>query len=134
MTVKRRYNKQEFARRGDAIYDRKVRPYLSAADDGKFVAVDIDRGGRSGNHNHRPVQRDRVAEGREGAKDAVAANQRGLDMFAARQIDHERDHAAMRQVGALQNLPDFDKHEILGQIDAPQMRAYPLEIIRRQCR
>jgi hypothetical protein len=44
MAVKRRYNKREFARRGDTIYDAKVRPHLTAADDGKFVALDIDTG------------------------------------------------------------------------------------------
>jgi hypothetical protein len=40
----RRYNKEEFARRGDEVYKRLVRPQLKAADDGKFVAVDIETG------------------------------------------------------------------------------------------
>ena len=39
-----RYSKEEFARRGDAIYERDIRPHLSAADDGKFVAIDIETG------------------------------------------------------------------------------------------
>jgi hypothetical protein len=43
-SVKRRYPKDEFARRGDEIYERAVRPHLTAADDGKFVAVDIETG------------------------------------------------------------------------------------------
>jgi hypothetical protein len=43
-TVQRRYSKKEFARRGDDLYDRKVRPHLGAEDDGKFVALDIDSG------------------------------------------------------------------------------------------
>ena len=43
-TVERRYSKKEFARRGDALYDAKVRPLLTAEDDGKFVALDIDTG------------------------------------------------------------------------------------------
>ncbi len=43
-TVTRRYSKKEFARRGDAHYDSKVRPHLAAEDDGKFVALDIDTG------------------------------------------------------------------------------------------
>jgi hypothetical protein len=43
-TVKRRYSKSEFVRRGDALYDSKVCPHLTAEDDGKFVALDIDTG------------------------------------------------------------------------------------------
>lgn len=39
---KRRYSKDEFARRGDEIYDREIRPRLSASDEGKIVAIDID--------------------------------------------------------------------------------------------
>jgi hypothetical protein len=41
---KRRYGKEEFARRGDAIYDRDVRPHLKAEDEDKFVAIDIESG------------------------------------------------------------------------------------------
>jgi hypothetical protein len=43
-SVKRRYSKEEFARRGDAIYDSQVRPRLKPADKGKFAAVDIESG------------------------------------------------------------------------------------------
>jgi hypothetical protein len=43
-TTKRRYSKEEFARRGDAIYESAVRPNLSPDDAGKFVAVDIETG------------------------------------------------------------------------------------------
>ncbi len=39
-----RYSKEEFAERGDAIYDRVIRPRLSDEDDGKFVAIDIETG------------------------------------------------------------------------------------------
>ena len=42
--TKRRYSKEVFARRGDEIYDKKVRPHLSAKDIGKFAAVDIETG------------------------------------------------------------------------------------------
>ena len=42
--VTRRYSKKEFVRRGDALYESKVHPRLSAEDDGKFVALDIDTG------------------------------------------------------------------------------------------
>ena len=43
-SVKRRYSKEEFARRGDAIYDNDVRPQLKPTDEGKFAAIDIDSG------------------------------------------------------------------------------------------
>ena len=43
-TTKRRYSKEEFARRGDAIYESEVRPKLKPADEGKFVAIDIETG------------------------------------------------------------------------------------------
>ena len=39
-----RYSKSEFARRGDAIYERDVRSQVKTADEGKFVAVDIETG------------------------------------------------------------------------------------------
>jgi hypothetical protein len=39
-----RYSKEEFARRGDAIYDRAVRPVVKKSDKGKFVAIDIESG------------------------------------------------------------------------------------------
>jgi hypothetical protein len=41
---KRRYSKKEFARRGDALVESKVRPHLTAADADKFVAIDIETG------------------------------------------------------------------------------------------
>jgi hypothetical protein len=39
-----RYSKEEFARRGNEIFEREVHPRLSAQDDGKFVAIDIETG------------------------------------------------------------------------------------------
>jgi hypothetical protein len=39
-----RYSKEEFARRGQEIYDRVIRPALRPEDDGKFVAIDIETG------------------------------------------------------------------------------------------
>jgi hypothetical protein len=39
-----RYSKEEFARRGDEMYERVVRPQLSESDMGKFVALDIETG------------------------------------------------------------------------------------------
>lgn len=37
-----RYSKEEFARRGDEIYNRVVRPLLKKEDEGKFVVIDIE--------------------------------------------------------------------------------------------
>jgi hypothetical protein len=41
---KPRYPKEEFAKRGDAIYRRDILPHLEPRDDGKFVAIDIETG------------------------------------------------------------------------------------------
>ena len=43
-STKPRYSKEEFARRGDAIYLKEVRPKLKADDVGKFAAIDIESG------------------------------------------------------------------------------------------
>ena len=43
-SVKRRYSKEEFARRGDAIYENDILPKLAAKDVGKFLAIDIETG------------------------------------------------------------------------------------------
>ena len=40
----RRYCKEEFARRGDALVESKVRPKVTAAEADKFVAIDIETG------------------------------------------------------------------------------------------
>jgi hypothetical protein len=39
-----RYSKQEFARRGDEVYNRDIRPQHEAGNQGKFVAIDIESG------------------------------------------------------------------------------------------
>ena len=39
-----RYGHEEYARLGKEVYARQVRPRLTPADDGKYVAVDIDTG------------------------------------------------------------------------------------------
>lgn len=39
-----RYSKEEFARRGNEIYERDLKPRFTAEDDGKFVAIDIETG------------------------------------------------------------------------------------------
>jgi hypothetical protein len=43
-SVKRRYSKEEFAGRGDAVYEKDVRPQLKPSDEGKFAAIDIESG------------------------------------------------------------------------------------------
>ena len=42
--IKRRHSKQEFAHRGDTIYENDVRPQRKSEDEGKFAAIDIDTG------------------------------------------------------------------------------------------
>ena len=39
-----RYSKEEFARRGDAIYERDIRPLAEPVHADKFVAIDIETG------------------------------------------------------------------------------------------
>lgn len=39
-----RYSREEFAQRGQVIYERQVRPALRADDEGKFVAIDLESG------------------------------------------------------------------------------------------
>ena len=41
---KPRYSKEEFARRGDEIYDREISPHVEPDDKGKFVVIDIETG------------------------------------------------------------------------------------------
>ncbi len=42
--IERRYSNEEFARRGDAIYEKDILPKLAAKDTGKFLAIDIETG------------------------------------------------------------------------------------------
>ena len=42
--TKRRYSKEEIARRGDSIYQADVLPRLVMEDAGKFAAIDVDSG------------------------------------------------------------------------------------------
>jgi hypothetical protein len=39
-----RYSKEEFARRGNEIYESQIRPLVEAGNRGKIVAIDIDSG------------------------------------------------------------------------------------------
>jgi hypothetical protein len=42
MKTQPRYSKEEFARRGDAIYENELRPILEKDSEGRFVAIDIE--------------------------------------------------------------------------------------------
>ena len=45
MTVRQpRYSKEEFARRGNEIYERDIRPQVETDNTGRFVAIDIETG------------------------------------------------------------------------------------------
>ena len=45
MTIKQpKYNKEEFAKRGNEIYTAKIRPQVEPANNGKIVAIDIETG------------------------------------------------------------------------------------------
>ena len=45
MTIRQpRYSKEEFARRGDEIYETQVRQQVEEGDHGKIVAIDIETG------------------------------------------------------------------------------------------
>lgn len=39
-----RIDRQEIARRGEAIFERSILPRLSGVDDGKYVAIDVETG------------------------------------------------------------------------------------------
>jgi len=39
-----RYSKEEFAKRGDEIYERDVRQIVEKGNEGKYVAIDIESG------------------------------------------------------------------------------------------
>lgn len=43
-SLQSRQNRDEFARRGDELYEREIRPRLRAEDQGKFVVIDIETG------------------------------------------------------------------------------------------
>ena len=43
-TLKPHFSKEEFSRRGDAIYERDIRCIVEPGNEGKFVAIDIETG------------------------------------------------------------------------------------------
>ena len=44
MKVRPRFTKEEFARRGDEIYEQKLRSLLESRHRGEFVVIDIETG------------------------------------------------------------------------------------------
>ena len=45
MTIRApRYSDEEFARRGDAIYEKDILPHVKPEDENKYVAIDIENG------------------------------------------------------------------------------------------
>jgi hypothetical protein len=45
MTVRHpRYSKEEFAQRGDYLYETQIKPQVEAGNDGKIVAIDLETG------------------------------------------------------------------------------------------
>jgi hypothetical protein len=45
MTVRQpRYSKEEFAQRGDALYESQIRPQVEEGNHGKIVAIDLETG------------------------------------------------------------------------------------------
>jgi hypothetical protein len=39
-----RYSKEEFAQRGDYLYETQIKPQVEAGNDGKIVAIDLETG------------------------------------------------------------------------------------------
>ena len=43
-SVQPRYSKEEFARRGDALYEQHIRPNFEPSHNGQFAVIDIETG------------------------------------------------------------------------------------------
>jgi hypothetical protein len=79
-----RYSKEDFARRGNELYEKQVRPQVEAGNKGKVVAIDIDTGAF------------------EVAEDTLAASQRLLGRVPDAQIWCVRiGYPAVHRFGAL---------------------------------
>ena len=96
--------------------------------------VDVDRRGHPGYQHHRAVERDGVAEGGERTEYTVAADHRDLNVLAACELDHQRNHAAVREVSAFERLVDFNQDHLLMEIGGAQMWADQFKIVRSQRR
>jgi hypothetical protein len=83
MTVRQpRYSKEEFARRGNEIYESQVRSQVEAGNHGKIVAIDIETGAF------------------ELAKDSLTASDQLLTQYPDAQIWFVRiGHRAVHRIG-----------------------------------
>ncbi len=83
MTINQlRYSKEEFARRGNEIYESHVRPQVEEGNHGKIVAIDIETGAF------------------ELAKDSLTASDQLLAQYPDAQIWFVRiGHRAVHRVG-----------------------------------
>jgi hypothetical protein len=83
MTVQQlRYSKDEFARRGNEIYESQVRPQVEQGNHGKIVAIDIETGAF------------------EVADDTIVASDRLLERYPDAQIWRVRiGHKAVHRFG-----------------------------------
>ena len=75
-----RYSKEEFARRGDAIYENELRSVLESGSEGKFVAIDIE----TGNHE--------IAEDELTASDRLLARVPNAQIWLRRIGSHYAHH------------------------------------------
>jgi hypothetical protein len=66
-----RYSKEEFARRGEAIFERDIRPHLKPGHDEVFVLIDIETGAYEIDADElRASDRLRALSGRSGVDEA----------------------------------------------------------------
>ncbi|MGV0025426.1 hypothetical protein [Phormidesmis priestleyi] len=85
-----RYSKEEFARRGNEIYETQIRPQVEEGNHGKIVAINIDTGAF------------------ELAKDTITASDRLLERYPDAQIWCVRiGHKGVYRfgIGRLRRLP-----------------------------
>jgi hypothetical protein len=81
-----RYNKEEFARRGDEIYESQVRPQVEAGNYGKIVVIDIETGAFEVADDILPAT-DRLFERFPDAQPwIVRIGYRAVDRFGARSL------------------------------------------------
>jgi hypothetical protein len=82
-----KYSKEEFARRGNEIYETQVRPQVEEGNRGKIVAIDIETGAF------------------ELAKDTMTASDRLLERYPDAQIWRVRiGHKGVHRFGLLRLL------------------------------
>ena len=118
---------------GQTVPDQH-RPQRRTLIGGGPEAIEIKRRGDAGHQHHRAVQRGGVAEGGERTEDAVAADQRDLNVLSLGEFYDQGDDPFMRQVGALERFVDFNQHGFLDEIDGSQMRPDRFEIVSGQRR